>query len=281
MERMHAALPATRTLPRIDLWRAANLLALCFLVVAWLMLRWFSPEGTDAHAYWLTRNGIHYGLTGQLDAYLYSPAFAQAIRPLTMLPWLVFYQVWMALILAALVYCTGSVLAVALLLTPWVRNEVLLGNIHVLMAAALVLSIRRPGAWSFLLLTKVTPGVGLLYHAFRREWRPVAVAIGLTALFVAVSFLLDPSAWFDWNSALLHSSSVPNQWAIDIPLWIRLPLSTLIVAIGAWRGWRWSIVPAATLSVPVLWGFIPMIALVPTLRDWRRRQSGRKVAKMS
>jgi hypothetical protein len=266
MSGMEGALPAVRTLPRLDLWRVANVLALAFLVAAWLFLRRFSPDGIDAHAYWMTRDGIEYGVAGGKDAYLYSPAFAQLIRPLTLLPWLTFYQVWMALLILALVYCAGPVLAALILLTPWVRTEVVLGNVHLLMAAALVASVRFPGSWAFLVLTKVTPGVGLLYHALRREWRPVAVALGVTAGIVAVSFLLDPAAWVAWGSALLHSSSVPAASAVPVSLWLRLPLAVVIVAVGAWRGWRWMIVPAVTLAVPVMWGWVPMVALIPFLR---------------
>ena len=43
---------------------------------------------------------------------------------------------------------------------------------------AIVLGFRWPFTWAFVLLTKVTPGVGLLWFAVRREWRSLAIALG-------------------------------------------------------------------------------------------------------
>ena len=68
-----------------------------------------------------------------------------------------------------------------------VSQEILIGNIHLLLAAAIVLGFRWPGTWAFVLLTKVTPGVGLLWFAVRREWRSLGIALGATAAIVAVS----------------------------------------------------------------------------------------------
>jgi hypothetical protein len=65
---------------------AAGLWAIFYLVVAI-----GGGAGYDSHAYWLTRRGSRYlAAPGRHDAYLYSPAFAQVIRPLTLLPWPVF-----------------------------------------------------------------------------------------------------------------------------------------------------------------------------------------------
>lgn len=52
--------------------------------------------GFDAHAYWAAvRADVPYGAApGEQDAYLYSPAFLQAVTPLALLPWWVFYGVW-------------------------------------------------------------------------------------------------------------------------------------------------------------------------------------------
>ena len=45
------------------------------------------------------------------------------------------------------------------------------GNISLLLAVAIVVGFRWPAAWAFVLLTKVTPGIGLLWFVVRREWR--------------------------------------------------------------------------------------------------------------
>jgi hypothetical protein len=54
------------------------------------------------------------------------------------------------------------------------------GNIEILIAVAIVVGFRWPAAWSFVLLTKVTPGVGLLWFAVRREWNQLATALVAT-----------------------------------------------------------------------------------------------------
>ena len=69
--------------------------------------------------------------------------------------------------------------ALLVLAFPPVALELYHGNIHLLMAAAIVLGFRYPIGWSFLLLTKVTPGVGLVWFAVRREWRPLIIALGV------------------------------------------------------------------------------------------------------
>jgi hypothetical protein len=60
------------------------------------------------------------------------------------------------------------------------------GNIEVLVALAVVLGFRWPAAWSFILLTKITPGVGLLWFAVRREWRSLAIVAVATGGIAAV-----------------------------------------------------------------------------------------------
>ena len=65
--------------------------------------------------------------------------------------------------------------------------EVAGGNVSLLLAVAIVVGFRWPAAWALVLLTKITPGIGLLWFAVRREWRHLAIALGATAAIVAVS----------------------------------------------------------------------------------------------
>ena len=51
--------------------------------------------GWDAHAYYVAwSGGLYEALPGSVDAYNYSPLFAQVIWPLTLLPWAVFCAVF-------------------------------------------------------------------------------------------------------------------------------------------------------------------------------------------
>jgi len=211
----------------------------------------------DAHAYWTVDLANPYAKTvGQTDAYLYSPAFAQLIEPLAALPFPLFYALITAVNVAALVYLLGRLRAVVALvaLSP-AAIDIWYGNIHLLMAVAIVLGFRYPAAWSLLLLTKITPGVGILWFAARREWRLLAVALGSTALIAAVSFLLAPGLWHDWVDQLQRNAARPPQFGVfqDAPLRLRLIPAVLLVVWGALTNRAWTVPVAATLALPVLW----------------------------
>src|SRR4029453_16027075 len=126
---------------------------------------------------------------GRIGAYLYSPAFAQLLAPLTWLPLNVFTAIWTGINCAALWYLLRRWSLPSLLFLP-IPFEIISGNVHLLYAVAIVAGFRYPVTWALMLLTKVTPGVGLLWFLVRREWRALAIAIGLTAAIVAVSFVL-------------------------------------------------------------------------------------------
>src|SRR5258708_20780173 len=56
-------------------------------------------DSVDAFAYWTTRDGSFYdaATTGRIGAYLYSPAFAQVLTPLVLLPLAAFTAAWTAI----------------------------------------------------------------------------------------------------------------------------------------------------------------------------------------
>ena len=87
-----------------------------------------------------------------------------------------------------------SVRVLWLLALPPVAFELYHGNVHLWIASAIVLGFRYPWTWAFVLLTKVTPGLGLVWFAARREWRSLAIALGVTAAIVAVSLVARPPA---------------------------------------------------------------------------------------
>src|SRR6185503_8499291 len=88
------------------------------------------------------------------------------------------------------------------LLFPATLAELYLGNVNLLIALAIVVGFRWPGAWAVVILTKITPGIALLWFAFRREWRSLAIALGATAGVTAVSFGLNPSWWAEFREAM-------------------------------------------------------------------------------
>ena len=76
-------------------------------------------------------------------------------------------------------------------------------------------------------------GIGLLWFAVRREWRHLAIAVGVTAAIVAVSVLM-LQQWRDWVDVVIANAGKGGTWAsVPMPLWIRLPIAVAVVVWGA------------------------------------------------
>ena len=136
------------------------------------------------------------------------------------------------------------------------------------MAGALVIGFRWPVAWAFVLLTKVTPGVCLVWFAVRREWGALVVALGVTGMLAALSFTIAPGPWFDWARLLADDHGHPPGFDLvaGVPLSIRLVTGALLVAWAAQRDIRWLVVPAFVwmqpyVGVPALAMLLAMIPL--------------------
>jgi Glycosyltransferase family 87 len=229
----------------------------------------------DARAYWLADWNDPYAISGEgeTNAYLYSPAFLQLIAPLRALPYEWFGWAWVVITAATLVLITRHWLFVALLI-PLTMIELEVGNIHFLLAAAVYAGMRYPAAWAFVLLTKVTPGIGLIWFAVRREWRNLAIAGGATAAIVALSFATSPSNWIEWIESLVGNAH--QQWPyplFPVPLAVRLAAAAGLIAWGAHTDRRWTMIVGTTLAVPTLWpANAAMIIGLPLFVDRMRRR---------
>jgi hypothetical protein len=203
---------------------------------------------------------------GSIGAFPYSPAFALLVWPIGLLPWPLFVAAWTALLLVCAAWLTGPQLLLVGVLA--VAPEVMGGNIALLMTVAIVVGLRWPAAWALILLTKVTPGVGLLWFVVRREWGSLAVALGATCAIAGISFLLAPDAWPAWITVLGESAGGAGTWAaVPVPLAARLPLAILLVTWGARTDRSWTVPVAAMLALPALWyGSLAMLLGVVALR---------------
>jgi hypothetical protein len=230
--------------------------------------------GFDAYAYWAVDPRDPYSATaGALGAFTYSPVIAWAFAPFGALPFWQFLWLWTAILVGTAVWLGGRPVRpiLAVFAFPPVALELYHGNIHLLMAAAIALGFRYPWTWSFVLLTKVTPGVGLAWFAVRREWRSLAIALGVTGVLAGVSFAVDPAAWQTWISDSLGATATGaplNQFEIPIPLWVRVPAALVLVAWGARLNRQWTVSVAAALALPVLWpsGLAVLAALWPAVQ---------------
>jgi len=208
----------------------------------------------DAYAYWVVPAADPYrdAIVGGPGAYLYSPAFLQVMTPLRALSWPAFVGVWAAILLAAAAYLGGTrLLALAVVFSA---PEIGGGNITLLLGVAIVLGFRWPWTWSFVLLSKLTPGIGLLWFAVRRQWNELFVVALATALVVGISYTVAPVAWLDWVGVLeRNAGATGTSAAIQVPLVVRLPLAVVLIVWAAPRDHRWALPIGCLLAMPVIW----------------------------
>lgn len=188
----------------------------------------------------------------EVGAFRLAPVIAWAMYPFTKVPWELWVVGYVALSLAAVAVLGRRWTLVLLLAFPPVLLETLNGNIHIFMALAIWAGMRWPAAWAFILLTKVTPGVGVLWFAFRREWRNLAVALGATLAIVAVGYVINPLQWQEWVNSLLVSAQGPQVGTLP-PLWSRLPFAVAIVWYAARTDRAWLVPFACVLAMPTIW----------------------------
>ncbi len=229
--------------------------------------------GFDAHSYWgFPRIDLYAGTTNAngMGVYRYAPAFAPLLEVFSHLDWSTFAVLWLALLVATSMWLAGRWWLLVLAFPPLIF-EFYMGNIHLLLAAAIVLGFRYPATWSFVLLTKVTPGVGLLWFAVRREWRALVIALGVTAAVVVGGWLLAPAAWNAWFASLAGTADATGTNHLPVPLLVRLPAAAALVIWGARTDRRWTVVVAAMLGLPTLWthGFALLLGVIPLAdRAW-------------
>ena len=166
---------------------------------------------------------------------------------------------------------------------PGVVDDILRGNIHVFLAGAVVLAVwRQPvgaGAWAFPLLTKVTPGIGMAWHAVRGEWRALVIGLGLTAGIVGASVLLAPDLWAEWIGLLVANvGAYPRIQVIPLPWLVRLPVALVLAVVAARWDRAWLLPIGVMLALPNVWtSSLALLAGSAALWMAQRRESGAEV----
>lgn len=275
----HLALRVQRRYPRlleVTTWTLAVVMTVkAALVIA--LLRY----GYDSHAYWLAWRGPMYSSAPNVqDAYLYSPAFAQGLWPLAQLPWPLFAAVASAALGSTLVWLLRPLSkkwAIPLFVVG--IDEVVTGNVYLIMAVVAVVGLRRPSTWSFVALTKVTPSVGPVWFLMRREWRQLGISIAATAIVAGLSLLLMKDEWWEWVRFLTnHAESTISPLGSPIvpPLIFRIPIGLALVAWGARSHKPWTVPVGMVMCSPVvgLGTFALLFALPRLLLSVERRAAG-------
>lgn len=217
--------------------------------------------GWDSRAYYdALRSSDPYAESGVgvIGSYLYPPPFLQLLAPAGALPWPVFMFGWTALLTAAGVALLRRVpqgyRSMLPLLVILAGADIWAGNINLLLAYAAVLGLTVPVAWVGLALTKVTPGIGALWLAFRGRWPEFGLAVLVTLGAAAVSFVAAPQLWGDWLT-LMFGEDAGGAYAasIPVPLFIRLPLAVATLWWAARTDRPWLVPCACLLALPVIW----------------------------
>jgi len=188
--------------------------------------------------------------------FLYSPPVAQfmgAVR--SVIPFDIFALLLRSAEMFVLIAVAGPAVGLALFI-PAVAIELNAGNINMLIVGAVLIGFRYPWAWAFIVLTKVTPGIGMLWFAVRREWRNFAIAMGATLALAILSRLAAPTLWQQY---LVGLDGATDPYVPGIGL--RLPLAAIVVVWGARNNHRWALIVAVFLALP-RWYFLSPVVLV-------------------
>jgi hypothetical protein len=248
-ERPDVALRDLRLAQLFPLWMLSAL-------IAWKALSPLTVDmlGIDTHAYWLTGNhGNLYGVApGKIDAFLYSPAFATLISPLTELAYHPFLAVWSGMEIASFAWLLAPLgwrwaVPLLLLLTPVMTQ----GQIVGFLCISAVVGMTYPAGWVFPLLTKVSSGLGLIWFAARMDWGAVVKVLVATLMVSSISFIITPKYWVDWLQFLLRSGADSGGF-----LYVRVITAALITAVAARKDKAWLIAPAMWLASPVFVGVV-------------------------
>jgi hypothetical protein len=184
------------------------------------------------------------------------------------------------LMLGCLFYLSDRRILVALALVVFLPVAVEFGfrNVHLVLAALVVLAIRRlPVLFAVGAAIKISPALGIVYLAARGRWRDAAIVSGVGFAMLAVSVVLAPDAWRQFVDILLARGPGDASGFLPVPYVARAAVG-LLLAFAAGR-LRPSIgdpllVVAVTVALPTLWftalslliGVVPLIAPGRTAR---------------
>jgi hypothetical protein len=251
-------------------------------------------DSIDARTAWEAASWPQlYPVTWSVEStkYVYPPPLAEALSLFRFIPWPIFIVGWMTFLFATFGFVArrwalplialGAVYFALPEVLPPVTSTILgwllIGNVQILLAAVTILGFRWPALWALATLTKVGPGIGLLWFALRREWWSLAQALLATAIIGLVSFIAWPGSWFEWVAFLQRNASAPSPVPIEpVPFVLRLAMSTALIAWGAMTNRRWTVPVAAGWASPQLYEYsylVIWLAAIPLLADRHRRST--------
>jgi hypothetical protein len=225
--------------------------------------------GWDAHAYYTAWSGdLYEHAPGTLDAYNYSPLFAQVIWPLTHLPWALFCALFIGAAAVSIAWLVRPLpLPFAIGMWLFCTPEILSGNIFWLLALCTVAGFTRGSPWCVAAFTKVVPCLGPVWFLLRGEWRRLGGFVATFVVLFAGSYALGPDLWHQWWDFLRdNAGGTPSMGGVP-PLVVRLPLAAVLLVFAARTDRRWLVPVSMVLASPVIgWGTFALLAAIPRLR---------------
>jgi hypothetical protein len=236
-----------------------------------------SRAAFDAFAYWRAGHAIllggdiyaapvgayHYGV------FQYAPPLAIVAAPFSLLPLPMFWLLTVAASVLALRYIAGSWRwAAILLIFPGTFAELLLGNVNLLVAAALVAAVRgRGGFLAVVGLAKLYPFALLpqLWRARRSLRRELLVVV--IAVAISVPWL---SLWLEWPRHLVANLGSFNQ--TSPLLYPRLVAAAMLLPLGLILSSGALAALGTVLLSPTLWISTTVVFFAPArlaLDEWR------------
>jgi alpha-1,2-mannosyltransferase len=236
--------------------------------------------GQDEHAYWLAAQRLLNGLplydptatSVTPFAYWYPPPLAQVLVPVAaILPSRAFDIAWVALELVCLLWIARwrPLVALALVVFLPVTVELSYSNVHLILAALVVLGLRRwPWAFAIGAAIKLAPGLGIVYLLLRRRWRDAAIAIAVGLVILAVSVAIGPTTWSSFIATVQSRGPADISGLLPIPYFVRLVAALMVTVVAGLIRPRIGeplLVVAITIALPTLWldAFALLVAIVP------------------
>jgi hypothetical protein len=105
----------------------------------------------------------------------------------------------------------------------------------------------------------VTPAVGLVWFAARKQWRHLGIALAVAAIVAGVSYAVAPGLWSTWLQLLLHPTAFQNPARVSgsvrpmvgVPFAPRLVLVVMLTVYAARSDRRWLLPVCGALATPV------------------------------
>ncbi len=246
--------------------------------------------GQDEHAYWLAAQRL---LNGQplYDptatsvtpfAYWYPPTLAQVLVPIAaILPSRAFDLAWVGLEIVCLLWIARwrPLVALALVVFLPITVELSYSNVHLVLAALIVLGLRRwPWAFAIGAAIKLAPGLGILYLLLRRRWRDAGIAIAVGLVILLISVAIGPGAWSGFISTIQARGPGDISGLIPVPYFVRLMVALVVTVVAGLVRPRIGeplLVVAITIALPTLWldAFATLVAILPIVASGSRGES--------